>query len=133
MGVVTPAKAQCNGHVDSNVSAWTGRSASLDLNVGNREDKHASVTLIDVLLSRPWRAKLRGMLRDGLVRPNWAGPARHVTQPQVTQILNLNFRAPGIQEAILFLDGDAAVSGKALRPIKVKTSWTVQRRMWRES
>ena len=51
-------------------------------------------------------------------------------QPRMTQILNLTFLAPEIQEEILFLDSDAAVSEKALRPITVEASWAVQRRMW---
>jgi hypothetical protein len=48
----------------------------------------------------------------------------------VTQILILTFLAPDIQGAILFLDGETAVSEKALRPITVEASWEAQRRMW---
>jgi len=50
----------------------------------------------------------------------------------MTQILNLNFLAPDIQEAILFLDGETAVSEKALRPIAVEVSWEAQRANWKE-
>lgn len=76
--------------------------------------------------------KFQGMLRDGIVRDQTelARLAR-VTQPRMTQILALNFLAPEIQEAILFLDGDAAVSEKVLRPITVEPSWAAQRKMWR--
>jgi hypothetical protein len=72
-----------------------------------------------------------GMLRDGVVRDQTelARLAR-VTQPRMTQIMNLNFLAPDIQEAILFVGGDTSVSEKALRPITVEPSWVVQRRMW---
>lgn len=74
--------------------------------------------------------RFQGMLRDGVVR-NQTELARlsRITQPRMTQILNLNFLAPDIQEEILFLDGDAAVSEKALRPITVEASWAVQRQM----
>ncbi len=48
----------------------------------------------------------------------------------MTQILKLTFLAPDIQEEILFLDGNAVVSEKALRPIAVEPNWAVQRRMW---
>jgi hypothetical protein len=45
-----------------------------------------------------------------------------VTQPRMTQILNLAFLAPDIPEVILFLDRDAALSEKALRRITVEAS-----------
>jgi transcriptional regulator with XRE-family HTH domain len=76
--------------------------------------------------------KFQAMLRDGIVRDQseLARLAR-VTQPRMTQILNLNFLAPDIQEAILFLKGDTAVSEKSLRPVTVETSWDVQLRNWK--
>jgi hypothetical protein len=75
--------------------------------------------------------KFKGMLESGVVKDQseLARLAR-VTQPRMTQILNLNFLAPDIQEAILFLDGDTSVSEKALRPITVVAGWPAQRRMW---
>lgn len=76
--------------------------------------------------------KFKAMLRDGILRDQTelARLAR-VTQPRMTQILNLNFLAPDIQEEILFLDGDTVVSEKTLRPIAVEPQWELQRRMWR--
>jgi hypothetical protein len=50
----------------------------------------------------------------------------------MTQIMNLNFLAPEIQEAILFLSGDTDVSEKMLRPITVQPSWEHQRRLFEQ-
>lgn len=77
--------------------------------------------------------KFQAMLRDGTVRDQTelARLAR-VTQPRMTQILNLNFLAPDIQEEIMFLDGRLTISEKVLRPITVEARWAAQRRMWRE-
>ena len=75
----------------------------------------------------------KGLLEPGEVKDQseLARLAR-VTQPRMTQIMNLNFLAPEIQEAILFQGGDAAVADKALRPITVAVSWESQKRMWEE-
>jgi len=59
----------------------------------------------------------------------------HVTQPRVSQILNLTHLAPDIQEALLFLPrvaaGKAPIHEKLLRPISAKIDWDKQREMWR--
>jgi hypothetical protein len=58
----------------------------------------------------------------------------HVTQPRVTQIMNLLRLAPDIQEELLFLprvtEGKAAIHEKRLRPIAAETDWARQREMW---
>ncbi len=58
----------------------------------------------------------------------------HVTQPRMTQIMNLNHLAPDIQEELLFLPsvthGRAPVHEKRLRPIAAKADWRAQRRLW---
>lgn len=58
----------------------------------------------------------------------------HVTQPRMTQIMNLNHLAPDIQEQLLFLPlveaGRDRVHEKMLRPIAAEPSWARQRRMW---
>jgi len=60
----------------------------------------------------------------------------HVTQPRVTQIMNLNHLAPDIQEALLFLPSISAgrppIHEKLLRPIAGEIDWQKQRAMWRE-
>ncbi len=58
----------------------------------------------------------------------------YVTQPRMTQIMNLNHLAPDIQEQILFLpkvtSGRGAIHEKLLRPVAAKANWQVQRRLW---
>jgi len=78
-----------------------------------------------------------GLLRDGTV-PNLTELARlaHVTQPRMTQIMNLLHLAPDIQEALLFLaptdrSGHCAPSERAARSITKQTVWTEQRRLWK--
>jgi hypothetical protein len=57
----------------------------------------------------------------------------HVTQPRMTQIMNLNHLAPDIQEALLFLPRMTAsrqrVHERMLRPICAEPDWRQQRRM----
>jgi hypothetical protein len=58
----------------------------------------------------------------------------HVTQPRISQILNLAHLAPDIQEALLFLprvtDGKPSIHERMLRPLVAKTDWDEQRAMW---
>ena len=58
----------------------------------------------------------------------------HVTQPRMTQILNLNHLAPDIQEDLLYLDpleeGKPSVSEKDLRRLSGILVWGEQRREW---
>lgn len=75
------------------------------------------------------------LLRDRVV-PNQSELARlvHVTQPRMTQILNLLHLAPDIQEEILFLPlttkGRDLLTERDLRPIAAEPDWTRQRQMW---
>jgi hypothetical protein len=77
-----------------------------------------------------------GLLRDGTV-PNLTELARlaHVTQPRMTQIMNLLHLAPDIQEALLHLGpvtarGDS-ITERDLRRIAATTAWSGQRAVWR--
>ena len=51
----------------------------------------------------------------------------HVTQPRMSQILNLTLLAPDIQEELLFLprvtSGKATIHEKMLRPIAAESDW----------
>jgi len=59
----------------------------------------------------------------------------HVTQPRMTQIMNLLHLAPDIQEELLHLppveSGRDPVTERALRPITKLRHWNMQRRAWR--
>lgn len=75
------------------------------------------------------------LLRDGVVA-NQTELARlaRVTQPRMTQIMNLLHLAPDIQEAVLLLprtlDGRDALNERSLRPIASMQSWRMQRAAW---
>jgi hypothetical protein len=81
--------------------------------------------------------RLEQMLRSGEI-PDLTELARiaNVTQPRMSQILNLNMLAPEIQEELLFLHpvqaGKPAIHEKLLRPITSHVDWDAQRQRWRE-
>ena len=58
----------------------------------------------------------------------------HVTQPRMTQIMNLNHLAPDIQGELLFLprvaSGRDPVHERMLRPIAAEPDWGHQRAKW---
>ncbi|MCK6486560.1 MAG: hypothetical protein L6R00_20820 [Phycisphaerae bacterium] len=58
----------------------------------------------------------------------------HVTQPRMTQIMNLNHLAPDIQEKLLFLPrvtpGRETVHEKTLRGVAAEVDWSRQRRLF---
>lgn len=60
----------------------------------------------------------------------------HVTQPRISQILNLAHLAPDIQEALLFLPrvtaGKPTIHEKLLRPLTAEIDWDKQREMWND-
>lgn len=77
------------------------------------------------------------LLSDGVVA-NQSELARlaHVTQPRMTQIMNLLNLAPDIQEEVLSLqsvtNGRDPVTERDLRPIVQRRIWRDQRKAWRE-
>ena len=79
--------------------------------------------------------RLDQLIKDGVVADQ-AELARlgHVSRARLTQIMNLLWLAPDIQEEILFLpetvQGRDAVTEKQLRPIAAVSDWRKQRRMW---
>ena len=78
------------------------------------------------------------LVREGKVT-NLSELARlaHVTQPRMTQIMNLNHLAPDIQEELLLLPPVAVarsvVFEHMLRSICARIDWACQRRVWRSS
>lgn len=77
-----------------------------------------------------------GLIRDGNVR-DMSELARlaHVTQPRMTQIMNLLHLAPDIQEELLFLpeitSGRDSIHERMLRRLTAVVNWDEQRRRWR--
>jgi hypothetical protein len=59
----------------------------------------------------------------------------HVTQPRITQIMNLLHLAAGIQEALLFLPpvlhGRDPLTERDLRPIVTVCDWRKQQDLWK--
>ena len=76
------------------------------------------------------------LLRDGKVADqSELARLAHVTQPRMTQIMNLLHLAPDIQEEILHLPpveaGHDPITERDLRPIARLRDWEQQRAMWR--
>ena len=76
------------------------------------------------------------LLRDGKVADqSELARLAHVTQPRMTQIMNLLHLAPDIQEELLHLPPVAAgkdpITERDLRPIAALRDWRQQRRLWR--
>lgn len=75
------------------------------------------------------------MLNDGVVGSQTElAELLHVSQPRMTQIMNLLHLSPEIQEEILFLppvmEGRDPVSERELRPVSVSVIWSVHRVRW---
>ena len=58
----------------------------------------------------------------------------HVTQPRMTQIMNMLHLAPDIQEELLTLPlvdaGEDPITERDLRPITASRDWSQQRKVW---
>jgi hypothetical protein len=79
--------------------------------------------------------RFEGLIRDGQVTDqSELARLAHVTQPRVTQIMNLLHLAPDIQESLLELppvrSGKPKITEKLLRPIAAEIDWGKQREMW---
>jgi hypothetical protein len=78
-----------------------------------------------------------GLICDGKVS-DMSELARlaHVTQPRMTQIMNLLHLAPNIQEELLFLPevtgGRDPIHERMLRPVTKMLGWDRQRHAWRK-
>lgn len=79
--------------------------------------------------------RLDGLIRAGEIRDQ-AAVARlgRVSRARVTQIMNLVFLAPDIQEQLLFLPpvtaGRAPVLLRDLQPVAREPDWEKQRELW---
>jgi len=75
------------------------------------------------------------LIRDGVVASqSELAAVAHVTQPRMTQIMNLLHLAPDIQEEILFLSsapsGRDPIHDHMLREVNACPDWREQRRRW---
>jgi hypothetical protein len=75
------------------------------------------------------------LLRSGVVSDqSELARLAQVTQPRMTQIMNLLHLASDIQEQILFLppviSGNDAIHEKLLRPVVAQNDWARQRQLW---
>jgi len=76
------------------------------------------------------------LIADGVVaNQSELAHLAQVTQPRMTQIMNLLHLAPDIQEEILFLppvkEGRDSVTERDVRGIVMLPNWTSQRQKWR--
>jgi hypothetical protein len=80
--------------------------------------------------------RLDGLIRSGQLKDQ-AAVARlgRVSRARVTQVMNLRFLAPDIQEQLLFLppvtEGRAPVLLRHVQPIAREICWGKQREMWK--
>jgi hypothetical protein len=79
--------------------------------------------------------RLDRLLRAGVVR-DYAALARlgHVTRARISQVMNLLYLAPDVQEAVLFLPwtqrGRDPIPLWQLQPIASTVDWKKQRTLW---
>lgn len=79
--------------------------------------------------------QFEGLLRDGTVSDTIElARLTKVTQPRITQVLNLLYLAPDIQEELLFLplvtQGRDPINEKQLRLVCAEDDWQKQRDWW---
>lgn len=81
--------------------------------------------------------RFQELLRDGtVVDQSDLARLAHVTQPRMTQIMNLLHLAPDIQEDLLFLpsvEGRDRIHERMLRPLTAMLDWGEQRTAWRQA
>ena len=79
--------------------------------------------------------RLDQLLRQGIVR-DYAELARlgHVTRARISQVMNLLYLSPDVQEAVLFLPrterGRDPIPLWRLQPIAATVDWKKQRTLW---
>ncbi len=77
------------------------------------------------------------LVREGRVRDqSELARLAHVTQPRMTQIMNLNLLAPDIQEELLELPrvahGHDSIHESLVRQIVSELQWPQQRQLWQQ-
>jgi hypothetical protein len=78
---------------------------------------------------------IQSAIDDGIYESRAEAAKRFgLTRARITQLMALVTLAPDIQEDILFMvtvDGNEALSARALRPLVAMPSWQAQRKLWR--
>ena len=112
-------------------------------NKGKREIKPGPAPVADTPDGRVPRVarlmalaiKFDRLIAEGAIRDQaQLAELGHVTRARVTQVMNLLYLAPDIQEAILHLprvtSGKDPITERDLRPIAAEPDWRRQRRLW---
>ncbi len=121
--------------VERNVHFHYGRNARKEIQKGQAAIEASASRVPRVSRIMALAIRLDQLIRDGVVADQ-AEMARlgHVTRARLTQIMNLLYLAPDLQEDILFLPtferGRNPLTEKQLRPIAATPSWNKQRQMW---
>jgi hypothetical protein len=121
--------------VERNVHFQYGRNARKEIQKGQAALEGAVNRVPRVSRIMALAIRLDQLIREGVVADQ-AEMARlgHVTRARLTQIMNLLYLAPDLQEEILFLPtferGRNPLTEKQLRPIAATPSWNKQRQMW---
>lgn len=121
--------------IERKVHFGQGRRTRKELRKGEDRPSVADGRVPRVTKIMALAIRLDQLIRDGVV-DDQAELARlgHVTRARLTQIMNLLYLAPDLQEQILFLPtferGRNPLTEKQLRPIAATPSWKQQRRMW---
>jgi hypothetical protein len=121
--------------VERNVHFQYGRNARKEIQKGQAALEGAVNRVPRVSRIMALAIRLDQLIREGVVADQ-AEMARlgHVTRARLTQIMNLLYLAPDLQEEILFLPtferGRNPLTEKQLRPIAATPEWRKHRRMW---
>lgn len=112
---------------DGGADARHGPEAATDAAVGR-------IPRVSMLMALAIR--FQRLLDEGVVASHSElAELAHITQPRMTQIMNLLHLAPDIQEEILFLppvaEGRDPVTERDLRGVAAVAGWGEQRRVWR--
>ena len=142
--IVNETSQSVNAGLSSSVTLFDGMRNLAELRAARlSEEAGTQVQRVDAPGRVPRVARLMALairydqlLREGVVQSQTelAHLAR-VTQPRMTQIMNLLHLAPDIQEELLSLprvtQGKDQITERDLRPIAAEVDWRNQRDMWR--
>jgi hypothetical protein len=112
-----------------------GRGAMKEIRIGPAPSKPEPGRVPRVARLMALAIRFDALVREGIVA-DYAELARlgHVTRARVTQMMNLLYLSPDIQEVILYLPrterGRDPIVLRNLLPIAAHPDWKLQRRIW---